>query len=489
MMQNRADKIKYYKALKERLIRESRSDLLRFTMSTMPTFRPADFHRRYYQVLTDFADGKIRKLMVFMPPQHGKSEGSTRRLPAFLLGRDPDKKLAIVSYNAPKARKFNREIQRIIDTPEYHAIFPETNLNASNVTTVAGSWLRNADECEIVGCRGGFKTVGVGGALTGEPVDILIMDDIYKDARMAWSPIVREYVSDWYDTVAETRLHNDSQQLIVFTRWHEDDLAGTLLRQQGVYDEQKNPDGWVVVVYKAIKEGKPTEYDPRQEGEPLWAERHNLEKLQAIRKRNPQVFESLYQQDPKPSEGLMYSFGFQTYTIRPATLHCTRKAYIDTADTGEDYLCAIVYDETEIGNFLVDVLYTQKPMEYTEVATARMLTRHMVAECIVESNNGGRGFQRAVEKQCRLMENAKTKFRWFTQTDNKDVRIFSNSAAVQNLTYMPDGWERTFPEFNKAITGYLKAGKNEHDDAPDALTGTIEKRKKRGKVDVSYLFG
>ena len=185
----------------------------------------------------------------------------------------------------------------------------------------------------------------------------------------------------------------------------------------------------------------------------------------------------------------MYSFGFQTYTIRPATLHCTRKAYVDTADTGEDYLCAIVYDETEIGNFIVDVLYTQKPMEYTEVATARMLTRHMVAECIVESNNGGRGFQRAVEKQCRLMENTKTKFRWFTQTDNKDVRIFSNSAAVQNLTYMPEGWERTFPEFNKAITGYLKAGKNEHDDAPDALTGTIEKRKKRGRVDVSYLFG
>ena len=304
-MQKRADKIKYYKALKERLVRESRSDLLRFTLSTMPTFRPADFHRRYYHVLTDFADGKIRKLMVFMPPQHGKSEGSTRRLPAFLLGKNPDKKLAIVSYNAPKARKFNREIQRIIDSSEYHDIFPNTALNASNVTTVAGSWLRNADECEIVGYRGGFKTVGVGGALTGEPVDILIMDDIYKDAKTAWSPIVRESVSDWYDTVAETRLHNDSQQLIVFTRWHEDDLAGTLLRQQGIYDPETNPDGWVVVIYKAIKEGKPTEYDPRQEGEALWSERHNLNKLQSIRKRNPQVFDSLYQQAPQAGGGLV----------------------------------------------------------------------------------------------------------------------------------------------------------------------------------------
>lgn len=476
--------------MRERLLRESRSDLLRFTMATMPTFRPADFQRRYYGILSKFAHKEIKKLMVFMPPQHGKSEGSTRRLPAFIEGLNPDTRLAVVSYSATKAKKFNREIQRIMDSPEYVDIFPGTRLGMSPIGEDSGKgYIRTTEEFEIVGKRGSVKTVGVGGALTGEPVDVLVMDDIYKDAKTAWSPVVRDSISDWYDTVAETRLHNDSQQLIVFTRWHEDDLAGTLLRQQGEYDPADNPDGWVVCTYKAIKEGAPTEYDPRQEGDALWEERHSIHKLKQIRKRNPQVFESLYQQDPKPSEGLMYSFGFQTYAVRPATLHCTRKAYIDTADTGEDYLCAIVYDETEIGNFIVDVLYTQKTMEYTEVATARMLTRHMVAECTVESNNGGRGFQRAVEKQCRMMENQRTKFRWFTQTDNKDVRIFSNSAAVQNLTYMPEGWERTFAEFHKAITGYLKAGKNAHDDAPDALTGTIERRKKRGKVDVSYLFG
>lgn len=421
-------------------------------------------------------------------PTHN-SEGSTRRLPAFILGGNPDKKVVIVSYNAPKARKFNREIQRIIDSEEYHDIFPETSLNASNVTTVAGSWLRNADECEIVGYRGGFKTVGVGGALTGEPVDVLIMDDIYKDAKTAWSPIVREAVSDWYDTVAETRLHNDSQQLIVFTRWHEDDLAGTLLRQQGVYNEENNPDGWVVVIYKAIKEGAPTEYDPRQEGEPLWAERHNLDKLQSIRKRNPQVFESLYQQDPQPSEGLMYESGFSEYITRPATMRCKRKAYVDTADTGTDYLCAIIYDETEIANYIVDVLYTARAMEYTEPELAKMLFKHNVAECVVESNNGGRGFARNVERQSRILGNNKTQFKWFTQTDNKDVRIFSNSATVQNLTIMPQCWKRLFPEFANAICGYLKAGKNAHDDAPDALTGTIERRVKRSKTNVASLFG
>ena len=485
----RNDKVKLYKALKERLIRESRSDLLRFTLSTMPTFRPADFHRRYYDVLTKFANKEITKLMVFMPPQHGKSEGSTRRLPSFLLGQDPNARLAVVSYNAPKARKFNREIQRIIDSPEYHEIFPDTCLNASNVTTVAGSWLRNADECEIVNHRGGFKTVGVGGALTGEPVDILIMDDIYKDAKSAWSPIVRESISDWYDTVAETRLHNDSQQLIVFTRWHEDDLAGTLLRQEGEYDPIDNPDGWVVCTYKAIKEGMPTDYDPRNEGEPLWEERHSLKKLQSIRKRNPQVFESLYQQDPQPRAGLMYESGFVEYLARPASQYLKRRCYVDTADTGADFLCAIVYDETEFGNYVVDVLYTARPMEYTTTALAKMLTKYGVAECIVEANNGGRIFKNNVERECRTMGNGKTKFTAFHQKENKDTRIYEHSAMVQNLTFMPMGWKNLFPEFAKAICGYLKAGQNEHDDAPDALTGTIEKRKGRQRSDVASLFG
>lgn len=485
----RSEMMDYIKAMQERLVRESRSDLLRFTLSTMPTFRPADFHRRYYSVLTRFARGEIKKLMVFMPPQHGKSEGSTRRLPSFLVGLNPDLRLAVVSYNAPKARKFNREIQRIIDSPEYHAIFPDTCLNASNVTTIAGSWLRNADECEIVGHRGGFKTVGVGGALTGEPVDILIMDDIYKDAKTAWSPIVRESVSDWYDTVAETRLHNDSQQLIVFTRWHEDDLAGKLLREQGVYDETENPDGWVVVIYQAIKEGAPTEYDPRQEGEALWEERHSRHKLLQTRKRNPQVFDSLYQQNPQPREGLMYEQGFVEYDIRPATQYCIRKAYVDVADTGADYLCGIVYDETEHGNYIVDVLFTTRPVEYTEPALAKMLSKHGVVQCVIEANNGGRLFKNNVEKQCRLMGNGKTQFIAFHQSANKDIRIYEHSAMVQNLTFMPLGWKRTFPEFAKAICGYMKAGQNEHDDAPDALTGTIERRKKRGSQGVAALFG
>jgi predicted phage terminase large subunit-like protein len=483
----RNERIEYLAALQERLVRNARTDLLPFTLATMPSFVPAGFHKRYYSILTDFAEKRIKKLMVFMPPQHGKSEGSTRRLPAYILGRRPDTKLAVISYSSPKARKFNREIQRVIDSPEYAEIFPDTRLNSKNISTVAGSWLRNADECETVGHVGGFKTVGVGGPLTGEPVDCLIMDDIYKDAKTAWSPVVRSAIEDWYDTVAETRLHNDSQQLIVFTRWHELDLAGRLLEQQGIYSED-NPDGWVVVVYQAIKKGKPTEYDPREEGDPLWPERHNLQKLESVRKRNPHVFESLYQQEPKPLEGLMYENPFKEYEILPATKTKKVKNYTDTADTGEDFLCSITYLETEIGNFVLDILYTQKPMEYTEPKTAEILSKHLVELAIVESNNGGRGFARNVETQCRLMGNAKTRIKWFHQKDNKQVRIFSRSGEVQNLTYFPRGWDRVWPDFYQAITRYMKVGGNDHDDGPDALTGTIEFRPNAKKGRAADYF-
>ena len=185
----------------------------------------------------------------------------------------------------------------------------------------------------------------------------------------------------------------------------------------------------------------------------------------------------------------MYEAGFVEYMVRPATQYVKRRCYVDTADTGADYLCAIIYDETEIGNYIVDVLYTARPVEYTEPTLAKMLCKHGVADCIVEANNGGRLFKNNVEKQCRLMGNGKTKFTSFAQHENKDTRIYSHSAMVQNLTFMPQGWKHLFPEFAKAICGYLKAGQNEHDDAPDALTGTIEKRKGGKRTNVAALFG
>ena len=465
-------------------------NLLSFTRRTLPTFAPAPFHFAYYEVLTRFAMGEIKKLMITMPPQHGKSEGATRRLPAFVLGQDPDKRIAIVSYNAIKARKFNRELQRIMDDNRYYELFPQTLLAGQASYQEQGrrsrNYARNSDECEIVGYQGSFKTIGVGGSLTGEPVDMLIMDDLYKDASSAWSPVIRQNVADWYDTVASTRLHNDSQQLLVFTRWHMEDLAGRLLEQEGVYDPIENPQGWLLVSFPAIQNRPPSEQDPRVEGEPLWPERHSLEKLLEIKGRSPTVFESLYQQNPQPSQGLMYE-EFTCYTDLPSRSYSV--AYIDAADSGADYLCALFYKEAEDCNYITDVLYTKDPMEVTETTLTYMLQQHQVERCHIESNNGGNLFVSNLQQRSWDMGNRLTRFNPFHQNQNKTARIFAASASVQKLVKMPLDWKKRFPKFARDLTGYLRVGTNAHDDAPDALTGSIECRQPPKRVSVAEMFG
>jgi predicted phage terminase large subunit-like protein len=180
---------------------------------------------------------------------------------------------------------------------------------------------------------------------------------------------------------------------------------------------------------------------------------------------------------------------FREYEGFPHSKRAIKKNYTDTADTGSDYLCSICYIETEIGIYVTDVLYSQKPMEYTEPKTAEMLSKNKTSTAVIESNNGGRSFARAVEKQCRLMGNHFTQFNWFFQGENKAVRIFTHSAEVQNIIYFPRGWETMWPQFYIDVTGYLKAGKNAHDDGPDCLTGMVERYDKNNISNLSVLTG
>ena len=236
-------------------------------------------------------EGRIKNLMVFMPPQHGKSEIVSRQFPAWALGKDPNLKIVGCSYSSDLAQQFSRSIQRTIDTAEYGAIFPYTTLNGSQSKATRG-YLRNADQFEIVGNRGFYKSVGVGGSLTGTPVDIAIIDDPVKDAMEAYSATYRERVWEWYTSVLVTRLHNKSRQLFIMTRWHEDDLAGRILEREA--------DKWEVLTIPAIRErlDDGNSADPRQVGEALWESKHSIKRLLAAQQRAPRVFAALYQQSP-----------------------------------------------------------------------------------------------------------------------------------------------------------------------------------------------
>ena len=476
-------------------LKECRNELCRrhlidFAQRMMPSFEVTNFNTTYYEILTRFARGEIKRLIITMPPQHGKSQGSTRFLPAFLLGINPNLKIAIASYNQSFARKFNRDVQRIIDTREYNDIFPKTTLNRSNIVTVSSSFLRNSDEFEIVNHRGGVKVVGRGGALTGNQVDIMVMDDLYKDYAEGNSPVVRDAVWDWYTTVVRTRLHNNSQELIVFTRWHEEDLIGKLEESKLVCTinslddiDDIDPNLFIKINFEAIKESEKTEFDARDKGEPLWPSKHSIRSLNEKRALDPEQFNCLYQGDPQSSEGMLYS-KFKTYKER--SQYVAVYGYVDTADQGNDYLCSVVYGVTSIGEIqILDIYYSQDAMEVTEPIVAGQMIHNSVNVCFIESNNGGRGFARNIER----MAGHRVNIEWFTQTGNKESRIISNSATVNRLVYFPEDWAVQWPVIYKHLNNFKRLFKaNKNDDIEDVLTGMVEKLLEMTQMDDNFII-
>ena len=254
------------------------------------------FHKLIAEKLQLVYERKIKRLMIFVPPQHGKTELATRCFPAWVLGKNPNEKIAIASYAQNIASAFNRDIKRRMTHKNYEKLFPQTVLGGTR-----SGYTNNSVQFELVDSEGYGYTIGVEGQLTSKTVDIGIMDDLVKDRADAQSPTIRENIWNWYVDVFETRLHNNSVQVLIMTRWHQDDPAGRLLKRDGIYSEY-NKTGWQVVSLPGLRTADVNDYDPRPLGAALWPERHSQERIEKVRRDNPITFNALYQQDPKPSE-------------------------------------------------------------------------------------------------------------------------------------------------------------------------------------------
>ncbi len=440
-----------------------------------PFMEFSGFHSTYYRLLEEFAIGRVRKLIVTMPPQHGKSQGATTMLPAYMLGLNPDLRIAIASYSASLASKFNRRIQRILESKEYNEIFPQTTIK---IGAKPPNYIRTSEEVEIINYQGSLLSVGREGALTGNRVDCFILDDLYKDAMEANSPLVRENCQEWYTSVVKTRMHNTSSELIVFTRWHEEDLIGTLTQREPFeiftsFDQLDtiSPKEWLYLNFEAIKTSAPSIIDPREIGEALWPSQQSLDLLMQKRALDPLRFECMYQGNPSTKEGLLYGDNFEEYEKLPDTI-LRRENYTDTADMGDDYLCSICY---AVGRdsliYVTDLVYTREPMEVSEPMVAKMLLSEGATRASIESNNGGRGFARAVQQLA-----PDVKVEWFHQNANKQARILSNSATVLHKIRMPTMWQQRWPELAAHLTTYRRTYRaNRWHDAADVVTGIIEK--------------
>lgn len=447
-------------------------------------------HEKIADILDRVLSGELKKVIINIAPRYGKTEIAVKSFIAMGLGLNPRAKFIHLSYSDDLARDNSKGVQEILAQDEYKMLFSAcpTSPNTKKWYTKEGGGLYAVSSAgQVTGFGAGLVDREENDIEFSQDIDeftntdinehfggaIIIDDPIKPDDAL--SSLVREKVNNKFETTLRNRVNSrNTPIIIIMQRLHENDLCGYLMN--------KEPGEWTVLSLPCIYN------DENGEEQALWPFKHTLEELKKEQANNPFVFDTQYLQNPKPLQGLMYENEFKTYEIIPHSAKMVKKAYIDTADEGKDHLCAIFYVETETANYIVDILYTQKSMEYTEPKSAELLTKHDIKEAMIESNNGGRGFARAVESQCRAMGNNKTRIKWFHQSNNKDVRIFNASAAVQNLTYFPKGWDRLWPEFYRSITGYMKIGKNAFDDAEDALTGTVEMRPRGGKQDLSGLF-
>lgn len=449
---------------------------LLFKSKTGRRFVVSRHHKRICNALDDVISGKIRKLIINIAPRYGKTELAVKNFISYGLALNPSSKFIHLSYSDDLAHDNSEEIRDIVKSEEYQRLFPYVQIKRG--TDSKKKWNTTAG--------GGVYAVSTGGQITGfgagEVDDIddkeigAEIDSISKEARFAGAIVIddpikpedalsdvkREKINQRFETTIRNRVNSrNTPIIIIMQRLHENDLCGYLMKTE--------PGEWTVLSLPAIE----NEADGKEV--PLWDFKHTLDELHHLNKINPFTFETQYMQNPTPMVGLMYGV-FKTYKEIPYTNRAIRKNYTDTADTGIDKLCSIDYIDTEIGNFILNVLYTDAPMEVAEPKVATMLAKDGITVANIESNNGGRGFARNVEKQSRIIGNDETEIKWFHQSGNKEVRIFTRSAEVMNLTYMPEGWETLFPEFHAEIKSFRKFGKNAHDDGADALTGTVEKR-------------
>ncbi len=261
--------------------REAQNSLLKFTEYTNPDYQAADHHRLICSKLEAVERGEIDRLMIFMPPRHGKSELASRRFPAWYIGKHPTNQIITASYGADLATDFGREVRDIVTSPEYGNVF-RTRLREDS--RAANRW--NTDK------GGAYVATGVGGAITGRGANIALIDDPIKDRQDADSETIRDKIEKWYTSTLYSRLMPGGAVILIQTRWHEDDLAGRLLERM----EKQTGDQWAVLDLPAVKDD-----------EALWPAWYNLKALNRIKVAvGPRDWNSLYQQNPTPDEGTYF---------------------------------------------------------------------------------------------------------------------------------------------------------------------------------------
>ncbi len=410
--------------------------------------------RQYLKTLCDKLQQFIeqndkRFLVINMPPRHGKSF-TAKNFTEWIFGLNPKNKVMTGSYNETLSTTFARQVRNTIEEKSagkkvvYQDIFPDTKVKYGEAS--ASIWaLEGSDEKS-------YLATSPTGTATGFGAKIILIDDVIKNAEEAYSDIVKDKQWDWLVNTMLSRTEGDDWKvIIIMTRWATNDLAGRVLDQFDVEN----------INFKAIENDKmlceqilnKNDYDLK------------------TKEMNPDIVEANYNQTPIDIKGRLYD-SFQEYDKIPEGL---RLNYTDTADTGKDFLCSVDYILSNDEVYILDNVTTDKPMEDTEPMVAQMLHQDQITEATIESNNGGRGFGRNIERLLKETYSNRCVITPLAQTQNKEARILTSSAWIKNHVYMPHGWQNKWPIFYKQIISYQTKGKNAHDDVVDVMAGIYER--------------
>jgi predicted phage terminase large subunit-like protein len=390
------------------------------------------------------------------PPRHGKSR-TAQLFVEWTLGRDHSAQIMTGSYNETLSQTFAKSVRNSIqelkvndDRIVYTDIFP-------------GTRIRDGDAAMNLWALEGARTFSYlatspSGPATGFGCTLMIIDDIIKSKEEAYNERVLDRHWDWFTNTMLSRLEEGGKIIFIGTRWATGDLIGRALKHFRSLDYNV-PE----VKLKALQDDGTMLCD-----DILSRATYDMR----VKSTDRDIVLANYQQEPIDLEGRLYS-SFKTYS-EPVGYHKIL-SYTDTADEGNDYLCAIIYGLTPMYEaYVLDVCYTQEPMEITEPRIAEMFLEHRVDVAYIESNNGGRGFARAVEDRMQRIGWNGTKVVWFHQSNNKDARILSNSTWVMDHVYYPNNWMDRWPDYAESMVRYQREGKNKNDDAEDATTGIAE---------------
>jgi predicted phage terminase large subunit-like protein len=457
--------------------------MLAFTQYTFPGYLPGWVHREICRELDEFLAAVIRKesprLLLFMPPQHGKTELISRRFPAYALGRYPDLSIIATSYGASLAARANRDVQRIIDSEEYRQLFPGTCLWGRNVRAAqSGAYLRNSDIFEVVDHKGVYRSAGVGGGITGMGFDIGIIDDPIKDAAQAYSQTYRDNLWEWYLQVFSTRIRPGAGILGIWTRWHLDDLAGRLFAQ-----EQGSPlvHRWKVIRYPAIAE---EDEKHRRIGEALHPERYSLDDLIEIKAGKGSAWQSLYQQNPVAAAGNIFKREWWQYYRELPPLKRKIQSW-DTAfetKTQNDFSCCTTWGEGEAGYYCLNRWKERVEFPELETMVMAMAERDNPNAILIEKKASGASLIQNLRRKTKLpvipVEVDKDKvFRASLITPLMEAgKVFLPAPGTPGASWVAD--------YLDSMSAFPAGA---HDDDVDSTTQALNYLARKGEVRVRWL--